>query len=251
MTWTLAATAAGTILGALVYGALAWVLWHRDGDAGTRTAMRAFGFYWAMTATYQGLVGAQHALAAGGFAPLAFEVFVRYLGLALASAGLAGLLSFFAYLLTGNRAWLRRIAIAYVGVALLGWLHVWRSRPVAVELTDWSVDVAYAGDFQSGLFAPLMVMLLLVPILAAGWYATLARKTTDAGQRYRILAVGIGVGMQLLGFLIARIVENEMWHLISRVVFGILVAGLIFSAYFSTRELVGPAGTPTPGHARR
>lgn len=231
MIWTLAATALGTGLGAVVYLALARMLWRRPVEGDARFGTRAFAAYWALTGAYQAMTAVQHALAAAGIAPFPLAVGVRYVGLGLATAGVAALLCYLAYLRTGSRRWTRPIVLAYALAGALAGLHVWRSRPVAVALTAWSVDVAYANDFMSGLFLPLMLMLLAVPIVATVWYLTLARKASDRRQRFRIVAVGAGVSLQLLSFLVARLVESEAWQLISRALLGLLVALLVWSAY--------------------
>lgn len=230
--WTLAATAAATLLSAGVYGGLALLLWDRPGDAPSRRATRAFAAYWAFTAAYQALAAVQHALAAVGLAPFAGTLAVRLVGLALASAGLAGLLTFFAYLLAGSHRYATPILVTYVFAASLAWVHVLISAPVGVATTPWTVDVAYANDFQGGLFLPLLVLFQLVPIVAALWYATLARHAEGARQRYRVLAVGIGVALQLLAFLAARVTEAPVWQLVSRTALAAVVGLLVASAYF-------------------
>lgn len=239
MEWTLAATGAGTFVAAVAYAALAAMLARRPGSPGARHALRAFALYWALVSAFQILVSVQHALAAAGLVDFGFAIFVRYAGIALASLAIAGLLSFFAYIITGARRWTRWIVAVYVIVAALAWVHVYVSEPVGIARTAWSIDVAYANDFQGGLFAPLMLMLLGLPIAGAIWYLTLVRKATDARQRYRILAVGIGVGLQLLSFLLARIFETAPTELLSRVVLGVVVAGLVASAYFPRDRSVG------------
>lgn len=244
MIWTLAATAAATATAAVVYAALARLLLRRPAAGDRRFALRAFAAYWAFTAAFQALVAVQHGLAAAGVAPFPLALGVRYGGLALAAAGLAGLLSYFAYIITGTRRWTPVIVAAYAASAALTWLHIWRSDPVGVAQTAWSVDVRYAHTFQSGLFLPLLVPLLVVPIAGAVWYLTLARAVEDPRQRARILAVGAGVALQLSAFLVARVVENEMWQLVSRTLLGIVVAALVAWAYRGSAGLHAPAGTP-------
>lgn len=231
MSWTLAATAAGTALGATVYLSLALLLWHRPAEGGSRFATHAFALYWAFTGLYQAMSSAQHAFAAAGFAPFSAALVVRYAGLALASAGIASLLCYLVYLRTGSTKWKRAIIAAYFVTFVLTAFHIWRSRPIGVSLTAWSVDLAYADQVMGGLFFVSIAMLLLVPASAAVWYLTLVRKTEDPTQRYRIFAVGLGVSLQLFTFLVARLVESEAWQLISRVLMGIVVALLVWSAY--------------------
>lgn len=246
MIGSLAATAVGAIVSGAVYFTLAGALWQRPGPRDARLPTRAFAWYWAMTGSYQVLVGFEHALAAADIVSLPLAVFVRYAGLALAALGVGGLMSFFAYLGVGRPAAIGVVGGLYVAVAALAILHVWRSEPIALATTPWSIDVSYARDFQSGLFLPIMAMLLLVPTLSAIWYATLARKTRDAAQRYRILAVGIGVALQLLSFLVARLIEAPVWELVSRTILSIVVAALVFSAHF-----VAPAATGRAAAAAR
>lgn len=231
MPWTLAVTAAATLLSAGVYGALAVMLWNRAGGDDARRATRAFGAYWGLTAAYQAVVALQHAAAAAGIAPLELALAVRYLGLGLASLAIGGLLGFFAYLRTGDPRWPRILFGAYAGVALLSWIHVWRSEPIAVARTDWTIDVAYAGDFQGGLFVPLLVFLNLLPILGALWYLTLTRAAEDRAQRRRIVAVGAGIALQLLSFTAARLTEDPVWQLVSRTLLALVVTALVASAY--------------------
>lgn len=234
MEWTLAATALAGLVSGAVYAALAVALWRREGDDERRFGLRAFALYWGMVAAYQVLVGFEHALAAVDLASFGLVVAVRYLGLGLAAVGLVGLLTFFAYLLTGVRAWLVRLAVVYAVALALVWLHVWRSVPVGVALSTWAVDVAYANDFNAGpLFVPLVVMFQLVPIVGALWYLTLVRKATDAGQRRRILAVGLGVSLQLLGFLVARVAPTPLTELVARLVLTLVVSMLVLVAYFT------------------
>lgn len=231
MTWPLATTAAATLLGAAVYGALAIFLWSRPGDAEARRATRAFAAYWAFTAAYQAIVAFQHALAAADVAPLTLAIVVRYLGLALASFGIGGLLGFFLYLRSGRSTWIVRMRALYVLVAALAWLHVWLSEPIGLARTEWTIDVSYAKDFQGGLFLPLLVFLNLLPVAGALWYLTLVRRSEDRRQRSRILAVGLGISLQLLSFTLARITESPLSQLVSRTVLGFVVALLVALAY--------------------
>lgn len=243
MSWTLAAAAAGGAVSAAVYLGLARLLWGRPGAADARTATRAFAVYWGMTGTYQALTAAEHALAAAGFVSFDLVLAVRYVGLALATAGVASLLYYFLFLLTGHRAWLPRIAVIYAFVLVLACYQIWSSEPIGVAQTAWSVDLAYARDLNTRLFLPSVAMLLLAPIIGAGWYLTLMRKATSRRQRYRIGAVGAGVGLQLLSFLVARLSSDEVWQLVSRVILGFVVAFLVFTAYapFDRRALAPDA----------
>lgn len=239
MIWTLAATAGATATSGVVYLALAAVLWTRRVVGDPRFATRAFASYWALTGCYQLLIAAQHLLAGAGFAPFLLALFVRLAGLGLAAGGIAALLVYFAYLRTGTRRATPWILGAY-GVALVAsWLHVVWSLPSGVAVTTWAVDVSYAGDFLSGpFFVPAIVTLQVVPILGAAWYLTLVRSTHDPRQRRRILAVGLGIGLQLTAFLLARFAGDEPWQLVSRTIMALVVAGLVAFAYRS-------APTPT------
>lgn len=244
MSWTLAATAAGAAIGALVYAALAATLWRKEADPASRVATRAFAAYWAFTSAYDALSFLQHALAALDIVSFELALAVRVIGLGLAAMGIAGLLSFFVYLQTGRRRAIPLVYAAYALTTLVAWYHVWVSGPTGVALTAWSVDLAYVNDFnRGGLFLPLTVMLLLAPIVGAVWFMTLARRAQDARQRYRILAVGGGVSIQLLSFLIARTVPSPEWELVSRIVVGLLVATLVVTAYAT--PLAIPRRVPT------
>lgn len=233
MSWTLAVTALGTGFGALVYLSLARMLWERPLSGDSRFGARAFAGYWAFTGAFQAMIAAQHGLAAAGVAHFWIAVLVRYVGIALATAGVALLLCYLAYLRTGSRRATRPILAVYALVGALTVAHIALSRPDRVVLTDWSVDVGYANDFMAGMFAPLMLMLLGVPILAALWYLTIFPRLSGARKRYRVIAVGLGISLQLSAFLVARIVENELWQLISRTLLGVVVAALVWSAYAS------------------
>lgn len=229
--WTLAVSALASGAAAAVYAGVAHTLWRREVPEAARGATRAFSLYWAATGAFLALSAAQSGLAAVGVTPLAFFVAARYVGLGLACAGLAALLYYFAYLRTGERRWLPRIAALYAGGLALAWYHVHASGPTGVSVARWSTDLAYATPMHGPLFILVLVLILGLPVVAAGWYLTLLRTVDDARQRYRIVVVALGIGLQLVGVLLARLSEADLFQLLVRPVAGVVVAGLVLSAF--------------------
>lgn len=231
MLWTLAISAVGSGAAAAVYAGIASMLWHRPTSKEGRTATRAFALYWATTGGFLALAALQNGLAAAGAIPLLLFVAARYLGLALACAGLAALVYYFAYPRTGDRRWLARIAVAYGATLALVWWQVYASRPTGVAVKRWSTDLSYAGNIEGALYLPILVMLLVVPIAGAAWYLTLVRRVDEPRQRYRIVVVALGVGLQLLGILVARLSDADLFQFLVRPVAGVVVAALVLSAF--------------------
>lgn len=231
MLWTLAVSAVGSGAAAAVYAGIAVTLWRRPTSEEGRTATRAFAIYWATTGGFLAIAALQNGLAAAGTTPLPLFLAARYLGLALACAGLAALVYYFAYLRTGDRRWLTRIAVAYAATLALVWWQVYASRPTGVAVMRWSTDLSYAGNIEGALYLPILAMLLVVPIAGAAWYLTLVRRVDEPRQRYRIVVVALGIGLQLLGILIARLSDADLFQFLVRPVAGVIVAGLVLSAF--------------------
>ena len=229
--WTLAVSAAGSGAAAAVYGAVAFVLWRRPVADEGRVATRAFAVYWATTGAFLALTALQNALAAAGATPLGVFVAVRYIGLALASAGLASLLYYLAYLRTGERAWLPRIGALYAVALALAWWHVHTSAPNGVAVARWSTDLTYANGIGGPIFLVVVLLLLGAPIVGAAWYLTLLRQVREPRLRYRIIVVALGIGLQLLGVLLARLSDADLFQFLVRPVAGVAVAALVLSAF--------------------
>lgn len=231
VSYTLAASAVASALGAAAYAYVATKLWNKGVTREGLVAVRGFALYWAGVAGYLTLAAAIHLLAAFDIISFPFAVAVRFAGLASACLGLVGLVHYIIYLRAGTARWLRPLVVLYFAAFVVACYLIWDAEPYAVALTDWSVDLAYRGDLRGALFLPVAVLLYAVPIVAAAWYATLARTVDDPLQKRRIVAIGLGVAIQLLSFFLARAFASEAIQLVARLVIGLVVATLVVWAY--------------------
>lgn len=230
MAWTLALSAVADLTAAAVYGTVASMLWARAQRLGSRIALRAFAVYWATTGLFLASSALVAGLAAAGRLDFGPALAHRYVGLALASAGLAGLLTYFAFLGTGDRRVLPLFVGIYSSALAYSWYAVWTSRPIGVQVKDWTVDVAYARPEPPLALFVALALYLVPPIAAAIWYLSVARRVTGV-QRYRVRVVAIGILAQMAGIFAARVADADLVHVIVRPVMGITLALLVLSAY--------------------
>ena len=186
-----------TVLFGAVFAAIAfWVavrLLRRpaEGDAGR--AVRMFALWWAAFGA-DTLLNALTWTAGGlGLASEAVTAVLTYLALTSIVLMTWGLTYYLVYLVTGRAGAFWPIAAFYavslvLFVALLVYL-----RPIGVTMLPWAGEVAYANKPPA--IAELLVALyfLLPPLGGAITYGVVGLRVRGRAQRYRILAVSLGI----------------------------------------------------------
>lgn len=231
MAWTLAVSAAATLLAGLLFARVGWRLRARAAELSEgRVAMRAFSAWWLGIGASTACVAGMAFVGLGAAPSVALVVALRAASLVLLSIALAGILTHVAYVYTG-RDRSRAIAAAYALLALAVVAHLLWSRPVALDVTAWTVETRALREPLPGSTGILIGAYLLPPIVASALYLGLLRRAGDPVQRRRILIVGVGIFAWVFASLLARASDAPLWQFVTRVALGTAVALSVERAY--------------------
>lgn len=173
----------------------------------------------------------------------------RSAGLLAAGAAMWGIITYLAYVYTGRRSASAPAAWAYGALLAVTLAHIWWAGPSVLVVGDWTVDVLPEASSTGSVVAVVLTLAFLLPPVVAGpLFLRLLRRTRDAAQRRRILAVGAGVPLWVLLHLLARLSMADAWQFLTRVVVGVLVALLVAAAYATGPW---PSGHPGGGEGSR
>lgn len=239
MTWTLAFAGVATLAAAGFFVRVGFALRsRRTSRADDERAVRAFSTWWLALGGSTACT-AMIDLAATLVPPPTIAVaLLRGFSLAFLSVAFWGLLVHVAYVYSGRDA-SRPLAIVYAALTAAVLAHLVYAEPVGVTVTPWTAEVL-AGRPAVAWVTPLFVLAYLFPPLVASIaYARLVPRATDAGQRARLLATGIGLALWLSSYLLARLSDADLWQFVTRVAIGLAVAIAIWRAYFPA-----PSGVP-------
>ena len=231
---TLAVSAAGSILTAILSLYIGQVLRHREVSAEGRLANGMFVLWWQALGVLGllgvGMLGLYMADALPIWLYQAFTTLVL-LGLFVA---LWGLQFYLVYLYTGSRRSFVPLGIFY-GLLFIGVLVLieYIGAPDRIVDNGWSLETEPEPDLPPA-FGLVFSLLIIGPqLVAAIAYARLFSKTRDRTQRYRIalvtgsIIVWFGSGLVASG---AQVSEDVTYQLFSRVI-SILGALVILMAY--------------------
>lgn len=233
---TQAASIAFSIVSAIFFGTVAYVLARREVSAPMRGANRAFVTWWAAIGASGLLTGMQMALAVSGFRSVPFFMAVGLVNLVLVCLALWGLLHYLMVLIANTRSFAYPLAFLYVLLAAYFAYLTFSSKYTTVEVDGWT---AMLGPQEVPSLAYLVILLALIlgpQMLAALAYLTLAFRVDDPVARKRILIVSLSI---LIWFGSATVVAlatprgskpGDTWQLVSRLL-GVGAAAAILYAY--------------------
>lgn len=162
------------------------------------------------------------------------DVFVAlfYVSVLLLCVALWGLLTYLAFLYRGWHAAIP-LGIFYGAYYLVASITVAIARPDAIRVGMWATHVVYETPLPIPLEASLFLFLLVPQLVGAAAYLSLARRTADPLQRYRVIVVGttllVWIGANLAADL-ARLTYDDTWQVL-RVALGVLASAAILTAY--------------------
>lgn len=208
------------------------------GPPGARLARLAFACWWwglaVNTATGAVLTG----LSTAASPPLALVSGVSLLGIGSVCVGLAGLLYYLAYLVSGSQGWFWPIVLGYA--AICAWL--WQASAAwdasGLVVAGWKATVTYHLA-PSGPTVLLMLAVLIGPqLVAAVALAVVAMRLPRGPVRVR---AGVLAGAILAWFGSSTIgsvagAHGAAWSILQEVI-GVMVGLAVLSAYGRTRDL--------------
>jgi hypothetical protein len=242
---------AANLLSAGIYAAVARMVGARPVAARAVQARRAFALWWnvlALLSLYGAFADAVSMAERWTVPLLVAATHVLLLAILLA---LGGLLYYLVYLYTGAEgAWKPILAFYGLFWASLVYYIEWL-RPDGIQAGAITPQLHYLHDPKADAFAPLLGLLLILPILGgAVAYLTLFFKAQDRTQRYRIAVVSLSIllwfGFSLVGSL-AGVSQSLEWIVLSRAI-SIGAAASVYAAYRPPRWVQrrwGVQGIPT------
>lgn len=162
-------------------------------EAEAHAALVMFSAFWFSAAIVWALQAITNLAAVAGAADLALadaldEMTTPFYGLAA-----AGLLYYVLYLLTGRARLLGPILLYYLVLYALIRYQVRAAGRTGIDVQDWVVAFVYETPLQSTLYT-VTIALFTLPLLAAVvMYGTLFFRVRDAGTRYRVALVALGL----------------------------------------------------------
>lgn len=165
----------------------------RRAEGETGRALRLFALWWLGFGADTLLNGLTWLAGGLGVANEPVTALLTYLALASIVLMVWGLTYYLVYLVTGRAGAFWPIAVFYGVSFLLALALIVSLRPVGVKMNAWAGEVAYANPPPP--VAGLLVALyfLLPPLGGALTYGTVAFRVQGRADRYRILAVAIGI----------------------------------------------------------
>jgi hypothetical protein len=228
----------------VLFGFVGRTIQQRHVSAQARSAQLAFVAWWYGLAAVSA-VGT--VLALPGF-PLDLTLFLilTVVLLAVLCAALAGLLHYLVFLYT-NRNLLPALAAGYVALFALLIAFILMNHPDGLERTAQGPQLHYATPIGSGPLYVLVIVLFLVPPIAASLaYLSLYWKADDRMLKRRILLVSLSIaiwfGSSLVG--LAPGAQQAGWWIVTSHVISLLAAATILYAYRGLRP-AKPQGART------
>lgn len=173
-----------------------------------------------------------------------------YVSVFLLCVALWGLLTYLVFLYRGRDASVP-LGIFYGSYFVVASVTVAFARPDAIRVGTWATHVVYETPLPTPLEASLFLFLLVPQLVGAAAYLSLAGRTPDPLQRYRVIVVGttllIWIGANLTADL-AQLTYEDTWQVL-RVALGVLASVAILTAYspphWVRRRVEPPPEVPT------
>lgn len=235
--------------GAILFVVVGRTIQRRHVSPAARSAQMAFVSWWYGLAAVSA-VGT--VLALPGFPrDLTLFLLLTVVLLAVLCAALAGLLHYLVFLYT-NRNLLPALATGYVALFALLIAFILMGQPDGFEETPRGVALHYANPVDSGPLYILVVVLFIVPPVAASLaYLSLYWKTPDPMLKRRILLVSLSIavwfGSSVVG--LAPQTQQTVWWTLTSQLISLAAAATILYAYRGLRPSHPQATGPSPAGA--
>lgn len=201
------------------------------------SASRLFALWWFGVGLYTLSGVVQLAFYRSGVRDIVLHMTIVFSALLIVFIALWGLVYYLLFVYTGDERLLPATLAFYVVLYVAVVYYIVQSAPQAVAMQGGEVVVLYR-DPPEGLAERLLVGVVVgVPLLSAGAYASLLLRAEGRSQRYRIalvsatILVWLGVGLLInlfFGF------DTVIAHIVSRAI-GLLAAVVVLSAFFPPR----------------
>jgi hypothetical protein len=227
---------------AVLFGLVARTVHRRPVSPQAKGARNAFVFWWGCL-SFLSVAGAILVLPfVPSDVPLFLEATIAILF--LLCVGLAGLLYYLVFIYTSRRGAWKPIAAGYLLLFGMLMFLVLRTGPFHVEETGWGRQLKGATELEGTPLSWAVVILFIVPpLVAAGAYLSLYRKVDDAGQKRRILLVGLSIFLWFgtsLGASVGNVQLATWWQVASRVI-SLAAAAMVYYAFAGIKQ---PPATP-------
>lgn len=222
------------VLGAVLYFAVARLVASRPVEAAAVGARQAFSAWWNVLGVLSlyGVFADGVTLAGRWTVPLLLastQVLLLVILLALAA-----LMYYLIYLYTGRQAAWKPILAFYGLFWALFVYYIESLQPNGIDAGAITPMLHYAHDPKADWFAPLLGLLLILPLIgAAVGYFTLFFRAREPTQRYRIAVVSLSLVLWFTFSLVGGLVgvsQALFWIVLSRVV-SLAAAGCVYAAY--------------------
>jgi hypothetical protein len=206
---------------------------HEDG----RIANAAFALWWFALGIQETAAAVRLPLAIGDM-PLSLVIGIQFVTVASISFGMAGLLTYLLYLVTGRAVASWPIFLFYSAFA--GW--VIRSfivrEATGYDVTNWGVSIRYAVEAAPNEILGLLLVLVGPQLVAILALVMLASRLPHSASRVRLLVVAISIALWFMSATLATGlgVDDDPWQAI-RVVIPLLVGVSVLSVYRPPRWL--------------
>jgi hypothetical protein len=183
----------------------------RSDDA--RLANSAFSLWW-FTLGVQNVVVAVRLGAGLADAPLSLVMGLQFVTVAAVTSGLAGLLVYLVYLITGRAVATLPMFLAYSLYA--GWLVAYFGGrlPLGYEVTRWSVAIAYAGEATEVASLTLLLILVGPQLVAIVALLVVAARLPHSASRLRVLVVALSIALWFSSAVLADLagLTGDAWQ---------------------------------------
>ena len=191
----LVVTASASLLAALLFAAVAWILARRPYEPAVRLVGYAYALAWALFAIEAASDAGRVGGAAFGDPSLAAYLLLARVKIVAAGGAIFAFGYYVSYLWTGGHRW--RIPLFALGLAhatLFLWL-VAGYDPVGVEVGTWTTQLVQGGEtgVPAALGIFVLVFFFLPPVVIAGFYLALVRRLAQGGQRFRVRAIALAI----------------------------------------------------------
>jgi hypothetical protein len=230
-----------------VFLLVAKTVWDRPVSQESERARNAFVIWWAILGfiTLAGLILQLPSFPASVAAYLAVTIVL----IALLCVGLWGLLFYLIFLFTNRRDVALPLAMGYVLYFAFLVAFILANNPTSIKQTELGPQLEYANEIDSGpIYWAVILLLILPPIAAAAGYLSLYWKVDQQVQKRRILLVSVSIlvwfGSSLVGTG-AGAGESVTWSIVSRLI-SLAAAITIYYAYRGLKPSAPEAATTTP-----
>lgn len=211
----------------LCFVAARMVLRRLPADRGLST--EAFALFWFGVGVVNLLQAGLAAVALARDPGVVLATAVWNTRIVLALTSFAGLVYYLSYVYTG-RTWARAPIILFYAMTFL-LMETWMglADPVAAATTGWRVDLTFANEARTLLYAVVVLCFFVPPLAAAIAYGLTLRFVRDPAARRRARLMTIGLAIYFAGLTAGYLASWSWWGLVENLL-GIAAAGVAILA---------------------